>query len=108
MNEFSNERFVEIADRAELITELKFTEEMVEDLLIRRFRLFKDAEATNKLQPSKEVEELLAWGLRNDQPMAIYLGEKIAMLTNQLIPHNLAKQVGEYLSHRRDVPAERI
>lgn len=55
MNEFSNERFVDIAERAELITELKFTEEMVEDLLIRRFRLFKDAEAANKLQPSKEV-----------------------------------------------------
>ena len=105
MNEFSNERFLDIAERTELITELKFTEEMVEDLLIRRFRLFKDAEATNKLPPTKEVEELLAWGLRHDEPMAIYLGEKIAMLTNQMIPHQLAKQVGDYLSHGRDVPS---
>lgn len=55
MNEFSNERFVDIAERSDAITELKFTEEMVEDLLIRRFRLFKDAEAANKLQPSRQV-----------------------------------------------------
>jgi hypothetical protein len=33
------------------------------------------------------VEELILWGLRADEPMAIYLGEKIAMLTNQIVSH---------------------
>lgn len=40
--------------------------------------------------------------------MGIYLGEKIAMLTNQVISHEIATQVGNYLSHRREIPAERI
>lgn len=40
---------MDIAERADFIADLKFTEEMVEDLLLRRFRLFKDAEAANKL-----------------------------------------------------------
>lgn len=48
------------------------------------------------------------WGLSSDEPMAIYLAEKIAMLTNQVISHEVAKQVGNYLSHKREIPAERI
>ena len=50
----------------------------------------------------------MLWGLRSDEPMGIYLGEKIAMLTNQIISHEVAVQVGQYLSHRRQVPTERI
>ena len=33
--------------------------------------------------------------------MAIYMGEKLAMLTNQKIPHKLALLVSKYLSHRQ-------
>ncbi len=33
--------------------------------------------------------------------MAIYLGEKMAMITSQIIPHKLALGVSNYLSHRR-------
>lgn len=40
--------------------------------------------------------------------MAIYIAEKIAMITNQVIEHKVALRVGEYLSHRKDIPAERI
>lgn len=70
--------------------------------------LFKEAEAVVKLAPNPAVEELMLWGLRSDEPMGIYLGEKIAMLTNQIISHEVAVQVGRYLSHRREVPTERI
>lgn len=87
---------------------MKFSEAMVDDLLIHRMRLFKEAEAVVKLPPSAAVEELMLWGLRSDEPMGIYLAEKIAMVTNQVIPHELASQVGAYLSHRREVPAERV
>lgn len=40
--------------------------------------------------------------------MGVYLGEKLAMMTNQKIPHKLALLVSRYLSHRRKVPEERI
>jgi hypothetical protein len=59
----------------------------VDDLLVRRMRFFKEAEAVVKLEPIKAVEELMVWGLRCDEPMGIYLGEKLAMLTNQVISH---------------------
>jgi hypothetical protein len=51
---------------------------------------------------------MLLWGVLNDEPLAVYLGEKLAMLTNQKIPHNLALLVSRYLSHRREVPEDRI
>jgi hypothetical protein len=91
-----------------MTTSLKFTEAMIDDLLVRRMRFFKEAEAVVKLPPSPVVEELILWGLRSDEPMGIYLGEKIAMMTNQVISHEVATQVGNYLSHRRQVPAERV
>ena len=50
----------------------------------------------------------MLWGVHNDQPMAVYLGEKLAMLTNQTISHPVALAVAKYLSHRRDVPQERV
>ncbi len=78
---------------------------MIDDMLIHRMRLFREAEAVVKLEPHPAVEELMLWGLRSDEPMGIYLGEKIAMLTNQIISHEVAVQVGNYLSHRRAVPA---
>lgn len=40
--------------------------------------------------------------------MAIYMGEKLAMVTNQVIPHHLARQVSDFLSYRRGIPTERI
>jgi|JI10StandDraft_1071094.scaffolds.fasta_scaffold1232307_2 hypothetical protein len=40
--------------------------------------------------------------------MGIYLGEKMAMLTNQKISHETALNVGKYMSHRREVPESRI
>ena len=46
----------------------------------------------------------MLWGVLNDEPLAIYMGEKLAMLTNQKISHKLALVVARYLSHRRDVP----
>jgi hypothetical protein len=95
-------------ERQELRYELKFAEALIDDLLIRRFRHFKEAEAVVRLEPRKEVEELMSWGLQNDEPMAIYLAEKIAMITNQVISHPLALRTSRYLSHRREVPAERV
>lgn len=65
----------------------KLNETMIDDMLIHRMRLFKEAEAVVKLAPNPAVEELMLWGLRSDEPMGIYLGEKIAMLTNQIISH---------------------
>jgi hypothetical protein len=91
-----------------MIYNSEFSEAMVDDLLIRRHRFFKEAEAVVRLPPTPVVEDLISWGLRADEPMAIYLGEKIAMLTNQIISHEVATQVGDYLSHRRQIPAERI
>ncbi len=64
-----------------------FNENLINQLLIRRMRFFKEADAVVRLQPVGEVEEMMGWGLQHDEPMAIYLAEKIAMLTNQTIPH---------------------
>jgi hypothetical protein len=50
----------------------------------------------------------MAWGLFNDEPIAIYLAEKIAMVTNQIIPHEIALPISYYLSHERPIPSERI
>ena len=61
-----------------------------------------------KLQPNRIVEEIIAWGLLNDEPLGVYLGEKMAMLTNQKISHELALRVASYLSHRGEVPVSRI
>lgn len=82
-----NEKYTDISERVEMIYNLEFSEAMIDDLLVRRHRFFKEAEAVVKLPPSPVVEELILWGLRADEPMAIYLGEKIAMLTNQVISH---------------------
>jgi len=46
----------------------------------------------------------MTWGVLNDEPMGIYIGEKIATLTNQTISHNVAYAVSKYLSHSRDIP----
>jgi hypothetical protein len=86
----------------------RITPELVEELLLKRHQLFVEAEAVVRLEPAKEVEEIIAWGIFNDEPMAVYLGEKLAMVTNQIIPHELALAVGQYLSHRGPVPRERI
>lgn len=46
-----------------------------------------------KLPPVNDVDELLVWGVEQREPMAIYMGEKLAMLTRQKIPHGIAKAV---------------
>lgn len=51
-----------------------------------------------RLAPSPLVEELLAWGVDTSEPMAIYMGEKVAMLTRQQISHNVARAVSQLLS----------
>jgi hypothetical protein len=35
--------------------------------------------------------------------MAIYMGEKLAMVTGQMIPHYLAQNISNLLSHRREI-----
>jgi hypothetical protein len=50
------------------------------------------------------VENFIFWGLYANQPMAIYMGEKLAMQTNQVISHKMASRVSDYLSYRRDIP----
>jgi hypothetical protein len=90
------------------VSELKFSGTLVDDLLVRRMKYFKEAEAVVRIEPSPIVEELLVWGVKADEPMAIYLAEKIAMITNQIIPHPIAQRVSRYLSHRHQIPAERI
>lgn len=81
---------------------------MIEELLITRHELFKEAEAVIKLEPSQIVEEIIVWGLENDEPLGVYLGEKMAMLTNQKISHEVALRVADYLSHRKEIPQNRI
>ena len=60
------------------------------------------------MAPKEEVEDLMIWGVLNDEPMGVYLGEKIAMLTNQTISHPVAQAVSVYLSHSRELPKKRI
>lgn len=86
----------------------EITPTLVEELLVKRHELFLEAEAVVKTEPVAEVEELMAWGVLNDEPMGIYIGEKLAMLTNQTISHPVALAVAQYLSHQRDIPASRV
>ena len=82
--------------------------DFIEELQFKRREFFDEAWAVNRLKPVPEVEELIKWGVATDEPMGIYLGEKIAMLTNQTISHKVARAVSSYLSHVRDIPQERI
>lgn len=63
------------------------TKELVDILRVKRRDLFADEAANRKLRPSATVEQLIRWGVLNKEPMGIYMGEKLAMLTGQTIPH---------------------
>lgn len=54
-----------------------------------------------RLSPSNLVNELLVWGAEQREPMAIYMGEKVAMVTRQKIPHHVAKAVEQTLSFKK-------
>jgi hypothetical protein len=45
---------------------------------------------------------MISWGLANNEPMAIYMGEKVAMLTQQKIPDYLAQNVSKMLNVHED------
>ena len=82
--------------------------DLVEELLLKRYNYFLDAEAAVKIEPIPEIEDLIIWGVHNDEPIAVYLGEKLAMVTNQKISHPIALAVSHYLSHKRPIPSDRI
>lgn len=48
--------------------------DLVEELLLKRYNYFLDAEAAVKIEPIPEIEDLIIWGVHNDEPMAVYLG----------------------------------
>ncbi|CAM6001514.1 unnamed protein product [Sphagnum balticum] len=82
---------------------------LLEDLYLRRRHYFEDAELVIKIEPPEGVaEELLRWGVLNDEPMGIYLAEKLCMITSQVIDHKTAMRVSDYMSHTRPIPSERI
>jgi hypothetical protein len=56
-------------------------------LRVRSRNYFEKAAINNVMQPLPIVNELLTWGLFAKQPMAIYMAEKLAMITGQIIPH---------------------
>jgi len=75
------------------------------DILPDIIMQFKDNwEATRRLvrlPSSNLVEKLLIWGVEQREPIAIYMGEKVAMLTHQRIPHEVAKAVAQVLSIKK-------
>ena len=82
---------------------------MIDLIRVRNRKLFEEAEYLVKVPNHYDyVEELIEWGLLYNQPMSIYLGEKLAMTTGQKIPHHLAIRVSDYFSHFRDIDEDRI
>ena len=51
---------------------------------------------------------MIEFGVQYRQPMAIYMAEKMAMMTGQVIPHHLAIRVSDMLSHSRDIEEKLI
>ena len=80
----------------------KINTNLVDVARIKNRELFIEAELTLKLEKSIFVKQLIEFGLEYRQPMAIYMGEKMAMLTGQMIPHNLAIRVSDLFSHSRE------
>ena len=52
----------------------RMTPDIVDQLLIKRHELFLEADSVVRLEPASEVEELMAWGVYNNEPLAVYLG----------------------------------
>ena len=61
---------------------------------------------TVKLEKDNLVEELIEFGIEYRQPMAVYMGEKLAMVTGQMIPHHIAIRVSDLFSHSREKDAQ--
>ena len=59
---------------------------MIDVARIKKRKYFAEAEYNVKLKKTDVVEELLEFGILYRQPMAIYMGEKLAMMTGQTIP----------------------
>ena len=74
---------------------------MIDVARIKKRKYFAEAEYNVKLKKTDVVEELLEFGILYRQPMAIYMGEKLAMMTGQTIPHKLAMRVSDMFSHYR-------
>ena len=70
-------------------------------MIIKTPELFKEAQALVKLNEEPIVNRLLLWGVYTNEPMAVYLDEKLAMQTGQVIPHEIALKVGRMLSYKR-------
>ena len=79
------------------------SKEFLDILRVKRRELFSEAAMNTKMKPSTFVNDLIRWGLLNREPMAIYMGEKIAMVTGQTIPHQLAIRVSDLLSYYREI-----
>lgn len=46
-----------------------------------------------RLPDDPNVEDLILFGIEQNEPIAVYMGEKLAMYTGQTISHTLAKRV---------------
>src|SRR5690349_4061807 len=88
------EKFIE---RSRFITK----KNIIEEMMVKLPELFREAEALVKLDEEPIVNRLLLWGVYTNEPMAVYLAEKLAMQTGQIIPHDLALKVSRMLSYKR-------
>ena len=77
-------------------------------MIIKTPELFKEAQALVKLNEEPIVNRLLLWGVYTNEPMAVYLAEKLAMQTGQIIPHQIALKVGRMLSYKRPLSEDFI
>lgn len=89
--------YIRFIQRNKLLTK----KNIIEEMMIKTPELFKEAEALVKLNEEPIVNRLLLWGVYTNEPMAVYLAEKLAMQTGQIIPHELALRVSRFLSHKR-------
>lgn len=64
--------------------------------------IWNEAENIINIKPDPLVDELISWGINNSEPMAIYMGEKLAMLTRQIIPDHLAEGASAMLDLHAD------
>lgn len=50
------------------------------------------------------IKEMIVLGSQTQQPLLVYLAEKVALLAGQVIPHHLAVQASEFLALNKDQP----
>ena len=86
----------------------KLSQRVVDIARIKNRNYFAEADICVKAPKSEFVEEMIEFGILNRQPMAIYMAEKMAMMTGQTIPHRLAIRISDMLSHSRQIDTDLV